>query len=84
MIVGIPEFDDWHFRADKMRRKEITTINVRRQNHCSEDAIQMIATKTVNVSSMVTHRFRLEDTKNAFELVTSYGDQVMKAMIDIN
>ncbi|HJX71854.1 MAG TPA: alcohol dehydrogenase catalytic domain-containing protein [Bacteroidales bacterium] len=84
MIIGIPEFDDWHFRADKMRRKEITTINVRRQNHCSEDAIQMIATKTVNVSNMVTHRFRLENAKDAFELVTSYGDQVMKAMIDIN
>lgn len=84
MIIGIPEFDNWSLRADKMRRKEITTINVRRQNHCAEEAIQMIAAKAVDVSNMVTHRFRLEDAEKAFELVTVYGDQVMKAMIDIN
>jgi L-iditol 2-dehydrogenase len=84
MIVGIPEFDNWTFRADKMRRKEITTINIRRQNHCTEDAIRMIAAKIVDVSNMVTHRFRLEHAKKAFELVTGYDDYVMKAMIDIN
>lgn len=84
MIIGIPEFDNWSLRADKMRRKEITTINVRRQNHCVEEAIQMIASNTVDVSNMVTHRFRLEHAQRAFELVTVYGDQIMKAMIDIN
>ncbi len=84
MIIGIPEFDNWSLRTDKMRRKEITTINVRRQNHCAEEAIQMLAAKAVDVSNMVSHRFKLEHSKKAFELVTLYGDQVMKAMIDIN
>jgi hypothetical protein len=31
---------------------------------------------------MPTHRFSFEDTKKAFDLVASYGDGVMKAMID--
>ena len=84
MIVGIPEFDDWNFKADKMRRKEITTINVRRQNHCTEDAIQMIANKITDVSEMVTHRFRFDNAKSGFDLVSEYDDKVMKAMIDIN
>jgi L-iditol 2-dehydrogenase len=84
MIVGIPEFDNWTFRADKMRRKEITTINIRRQNHCTKEAIRMISDKTVDVSRMVTHRFRLEDVKKGFDLVSNYSDKVMKVMIDIN
>jgi L-iditol 2-dehydrogenase len=84
MIIGIPEFDTWNFTADKMRRKEITTVNVRRQNHCTETAIQMIANDMADVSIMVTHRFPLENAKIAFDLVSEYGDQVMKAMIDIN
>ena len=83
MIVGIPEFDNWNFKADKMRRKEITTFNVRRQNHCTEDAIQMITDKTTDVSKMVTHRFMFENSKSGFDLVSNYDDQVMKAMIDI-
>ena len=84
MIVGIPEFDSWNFMADKIRRKEITIINVRRQNHCTEEAIRMIASNALDVSGMVTHRFGLEHAATAFDLVTGYHDQVMKAMIDIN
>ncbi len=84
MIVGIPEFNNWNLPADKMRRKEITTINVRRQNHCTGEAIQMITNKSVDISGMVTHRFAFENAKSGFDLVAAYGDQVMKAMIDIS
>ena len=37
---------------------------------------------TVDVSGMPTHRFSFADSKAAFDLVASYGDGVMKAMID--
>lgn len=36
----------------------------------------------VDVSKMPTHRFSFADSKEAFDLVASYGDGVMKAMID--
>ena len=84
MIVGIPEFDTWNLTVDKLRRKEITLINIRRQNHCTEDAISMISNKIIDVSKMVTHRFNFKATPEAFELVSGYKDGVMKAMIDFN
>jgi L-iditol 2-dehydrogenase len=66
-----------------MRRKELTVINVRRQNHCVEEAIELIASGKVKVREMVTHAFRLEETPDAFEMVAGYHDHVIKAMINI-
>ncbi len=84
IIVGIPEFDEWTFKADVARRKEITIIHCRRQNHCAEETLQLIADGKVNPAQMVTHRFSLEQSKAAFDLVSNYEDGVMKAMIDFN
>lgn len=83
MIVGIPEFDSWHLKADKIRRKEITFINIRRQNHTAPAALKMITDKQVNVSDMVTHRFGFKYAKEAFDMVADYKDGVLKAMIDL-
>ncbi len=82
MIIGIPEFDHWSFPTDKLRRKEITIRNVRRQNNCVEKSLEMMENGEVDVSLMPTHRFSFEDTKAAFDLVAGYKDGVMKAMID--
>ena len=82
IIVGIPEFDNWSFSADKIRRKEISLINIRRQNHALEETLDMISKADVNVKHMVTHRFPFEKTSEAFDLVAGYNDGVMKAMID--
>jgi L-iditol 2-dehydrogenase len=82
MIVGIPEFDNWSFNADKIRHKEITIINIRRQNHALEETLEMLSSGKINVKPMVTHRFSFEKSDDAFHLVAAYGDGVMKAMID--
>ena len=82
LIVGIPEFDDWTFSADKIRRKEITLINIRRQNHALEETLNLLGNQGIDVRPMVTHRFSFDRTNEAFDLVAGYKDGVMKAMID--
>ncbi len=84
LIIGIPDFDRWSFRADEMRRKELTIRNVRRQNAFEQKAIDAIARGKVNLKPMVTHRFSLEETAEAYELVADYKDGVMKAVIEIS
>ncbi len=83
MLVGIPETDRISLTIDKARRKELCLQNVRRQNHCMQAALDLIATGTVNVDFMVTHRFGLADTQRAFDLVHAYGDGVIKAVIAV-
>lgn len=83
MLVGIPPtLDRVSFEIDKLRRKEICIQNVRRQNHCVQPTLDMIAGGQVNVDIMVTHRFPFAQTKAAFDLVAGYKDGVVKAMID--
>lgn len=81
LIVGIPEGDLVSFDVHKLRRKEITMHNVRRQNGCIPAAIDLLSRKTANFEFMVTHSFRLEDTQEAFDLVKNYRDGVIKAII---
>ncbi len=82
MLIGIPEFERISFVIDKMRRKEITLRNVRRQAHCVQEALDLIENGRINVDPMVTHRFPFGETKAAFDLVAGYRDGVLKAMID--
>jgi len=81
MMVGIPEVDKICFDMDLMRRKELCVQNVRRQNNCVQEAIDLVANGKIQVKNMSTHHFSLEETKKAFDLVHTYQDGVMKAMI---
>lgn len=83
MVIGIPEFDRWSFPVDQMRHKEICVQNVRRQNHTLEETLELMGKGKIDVGKMATHRFPLERTKEAFDLVAMYHEGVMKAMIDL-
>ena len=82
IIAGIPEFENWSLNVENTRRRELMIQFIRRQVGCTETALEMMHTGQIDVSNMVTHRFPFSRTKEAFDLVASYRDGVMKAMID--
>ena len=82
-LIGSPRTERVSFNIDRLRRKEITIINIRRQNKCTQAAIELIASGEVSVDFMVTHRFKLEQTQDAFDMVAEYRDGVIKAMINL-
>ncbi len=84
VLVGIPPSAEYTFNMDLMRRKELTVINVRRQNHCVEEAIALVESGRVDVEKMVTHNFEFAQTAKAFDIVEGYKDGVIKAMIDFH
>ena len=83
LIVGIPELDRITFPIHTLRRKELTIKNVRRQNECMADAIEMVASGKVNIDLLMTHRFPMAETQAAFDLVAGYRDGVIKVLIQI-
>jgi L-iditol 2-dehydrogenase len=83
MLIGIPPtMENWSIPVDTTRRKEICIQNIRRQVDCVQDALDMIADKSVPVNHFVTHRFPFAKSKEAFDLVDSYEDGVVKVMIE--
>ena len=83
VIVGIPGVDQVSLPIHELRRKEITIINIRRQVHCTRKAIDLLASRKINMDPMATHHFGLAETEAAFDLVAGYGDGVMKAIISV-
>jgi L-iditol 2-dehydrogenase len=84
IVEGIPSDDRMIMRASTVRRKGLTIKLVRRMKHTYPRAIDLAQRGVVDLSSLITHRFPLEATSEAFELVTAYADGVIKAVIDVN
>jgi len=82
VVIGIPRESRVSFSIDKIRRKEITIINIRRQNDTTQKAIDMLACGKADIDFFATHSFSFEDSKKAFDLVARYEDSVVKAMIE--
>ncbi|MGE5419474.1 MAG: alcohol dehydrogenase catalytic domain-containing protein, partial [Chloroflexota bacterium] len=82
IVVGIPEFDRWSMNVENTRRKEIMIQFIRRQVDCVQLSLDLMQSGKIDIRNMITHRFPFEKTKEAFDLVASYSDGVMKAMID--
>jgi threonine dehydrogenase-like Zn-dependent dehydrogenase len=82
VLVGIPRESRISISIDYARRKEITIVNIRRQNRCIEDAVKFLMAGKANLDYMVTHKFAFKDSAKAFEVVAGYKDGVIKAMIE--
>jgi len=65
------------------RRKELTVHWCRRFRHDFPRAIALAAAGTIDVASLITHRFPLDEANAAFELVAQSADNVLKVSIDL-
>ena len=84
MLIGIPEENRISFDINLLRRKELQVRSVRRQNGCMQRALDMIASGEVDAGRLVTHRFDLGRTPEAFDLVSRYADGVVKAVVSLD
>jgi len=82
VIVGIPSVDTITFDPHLIRRKEISILNIRRQNGCVQETLDLIAEKHIDADVMITHRFPLSEVADAFSLVADYRDGVIKALVE--
>jgi len=68
VLAGIPGDDSTSFSASTARRKGLTIKLVRRMKHTYPRAIELVSKGLVDVRSVVTHRFPLEDAVEAFRV----------------
>lgn len=68
VLVGIPIEDRTSFLASVARRKGLTIKLVRRMKNTYPRAIQLVEDGKVDLRSLVTHHFRLEEAPEAFSL----------------
>jgi len=83
LFVGIPEEDAVSIPIHTARRRAVTIVNLRRFRGTYPRAIDLVTRGKVDVRTMATHRFALDNIDQAFQLVQNYGDGVVRAMIEL-
>lgn len=83
VIVGISEEDKLELTHSTVRRKGVTIRLARRMKHTYPRSVRLVESGTVDLNSMVSHRFPLEQTPEAFALNLAYRDDVVKIVIDV-
>ncbi len=76
VIVGIPGNDQFHIKHSTARRKGLTIRMARRMKHVYPRAIHLAERGLVDLTGMISHRFPLERTPEAFALNDAYQDNV--------
>ena len=81
ILAGIPDDDKTSFTASMARRKGLTIKLVRRMKHTYPRAIELVSKGLVDVRSLVTHRFPLEQATEAFSV--AQRREGLKIMIEV-
>ena len=68
MMVGIPDEERTSFSASTARRKGLTIKMVRRMKNTYPRAIELVSKGLVDVRSIVTHRFSLDQAEEAYRV----------------
>jgi L-iditol 2-dehydrogenase len=80
-ITGIHSSPMVSLEGSAMRRKELTIFNVRRSNHETEEAVELLHAHAAWFRPLLTHVRKLEDIDDAFSIASQYRDGVGKMMI---
>lgn len=82
VLVGIPDGNHYSpMDASEARRKGLKLKMSRRMGNVYPRAIELVHQSKVNVDAMVSHRFSLEDSADAFEMQANDTDGLIKSII---
>jgi L-iditol 2-dehydrogenase len=81
VVTGIHAGSHFPLDFSPMRRKELTLFNVRRSNHESEAAVELLRAERTRFTPMLTHELPLAEIQQAFSKLERYEDGMGKVVI---
>ncbi len=82
VLVGIPDGDGYTaFSAAQARRRGLDIRFSRRMGDVYDRAIKLVHQSQVDVESLITHRFTVEESEQAFALQVNGAPNLIKSMI---
>jgi L-iditol 2-dehydrogenase len=82
VLVGIPKDDHTSFTASVARRKGLTLLLVRRMKFTYPRSIKLTKSGQVDVRSLITHKFPLDDVSQAF--ATAHRREGLKVVVQVS
>lgn len=81
VLTGIHRTAFVQVDASAMRRKELTLFNVRRSNHETEEALELLGAQAAWFAPLLTHTREIERIDEAFAIASQYRDGVGKMIV---
>ena len=81
VLTGIPTTAAVQVDASTMRRKELTLFNVRRSNHETDEALELLAAHGAWFAPLLTHSRDIAHIDEAFKIASQYRDGVGKMIV---
>ncbi len=82
ILVGIPDGDMYTgFSAAQARRRGLDLRFSRRMGDVYDRAVALVQQSVVDVDTLITHRFSIEDAEQAFKLQADNAPGLIKSMI---
>ena len=81
-LVGIPPFKEYPYRASDLFDRTVTLNAVYRYANDYPISIRLVEKKLVDLKSIVTHRFSLEEIQKGLDVVATRSDNVIKAVMN--
>ena len=84
VLVGIPPDDKLQLQHSVARRKGLTIMMSRRMKHTYPRAIQLATSGAVNLEELVSHRYTLAETAQAYASNAAYAPGLNKVILRVN
>lgn len=81
VLGGIPDGGKYNAETFDLRRKGATVKFVRRMGHVYPRGIRLVESRRIDIASIVTHKWELDDIKKAFDLQAARTDGVHKGVV---
>ena len=80
-LTGIHSSPFVSMDGSAMRRKELTIFNVRRSNHETQEALELLQAHPEWFTPLLTHTREIEQIDDAFAIASTYRDGVGKMIV---
>ena len=84
VITGIPSEPESTINLHVLRRKELAVFSVRRSNHESEAALEMLHARADLFAPLITHRLPIEQVGRSFEMLETGDDGAGKIVLNLS
>jgi 2-desacetyl-2-hydroxyethyl bacteriochlorophyllide A dehydrogenase len=81
LLYGVYEQEIDHLDLNQIVLKDLVVLGAQSDRNGWEDVITLVASGTLNLQSLITHRFALEEGQQAYDLVRQREETLIKAVL---
>jgi len=81
-VIGIPHEANWNIPTSVTRRKELLIQNIRRSNHTTKTAVELIERGEIKLAGLISHNLPWEKAEEAFNKAAAREEGTLRISLE--